>query len=361
MKSNSRKQKFIAFYLPQYHRIPENDEWWGDGFTEWVTTSSARPLFKGHEQPNIPADLGFYNLLNPADQAAQSELALASGLDAFCYWHYWLGDGRMLLDGPRNLLLRNEQVRLPFCLGWANHDWKGVFFGAKNRLLIKQRYPGKADIDAHFYELLPSFEDERYFKLRGRLLFYIFKPRDLPDTHQFVERWRTLAQLERIPDFYFVGEGLSVGQAKSMGFDASAYSRHRFIENEGHRNRYLSFLYRKLRGLVGLRVEDYQDAIRYFLKPGMIEEGEWPSLVPGWDTTPRLGRNAFILRGRKPDLWKKHLLDAVARSRHIEEEFPLFIKSWNEWAEGNYLEPDRRYGRAFLNAFKEVCEDLSEP
>jgi hypothetical protein len=344
---------FVAFYLPQYHSIPENDEWWGPGFTEWVSTAQARPLFSGHTQPNIPERLGFYNLTNIEDQIKQSDLSIKYGIDAFCYWHYWLGNGRRILEKPFEIMLKNDGVKQKFCLGWANHDWKGVFFGAKNKCLLRQEYPGLSDYDAHFYAILPALRDLRYFKLKGKNVFYIYLPKNIPSCIEFIDRWRELAQRHSLPDFYFVGEGINLKDRVDYGLDAVSYTRHRYLEGGGITNKYIAFAYKKLIGEHGLKVHKYKDASKYFLKDGPVKLQEHPSIITGWDTTPRLGRKAFILKNRTPDLFYQHVCDVVKRSEHIPiEENLIFIKSWNEWAEGNYLEPDRKNGIKYLEAFR---------
>ena len=153
----TKKARLIAFYLPQFHPIPENDKWWGKGFTEWISVTTAKPLFRGHRQPLIPGELGYYDLRLPEVRNAQAQLAQEYGIEGFCYWHYWLGGRKRLLERPFEEVLRSGQPDFPFCLAWANHDWKGVFFGAKNRLLIKQEYPGKDDYIEHFYAMLNAF------------------------------------------------------------------------------------------------------------------------------------------------------------------------------------------------------------
>ena len=351
----NKRGLFVAFYLPQYHQVRENDEWWGAGFTEWVSTAQARPLFPGHFQPNIPERLGFYNLTNPEDQIKQSDLSIEYGIDAFCYWHYWLGEGRRILEKPLEIMLANRGVKQKFCLGWANHDWKGVFFGAKNKCLLQQKYPGISDYDAHFYAILPALKDTRYFKLKSKNVFYIYLPKKIPNCIEFIERWRELARQNSLPDFYFVGEGVNLKDKEGLGLDAVSYTRHRHLEGGKINNKYLAFAYKKLFGERGLKVHKYKDASKYFLKDGAIELREHPSIITGWDTTPRLGRKAFILTKRSPDLFYKHVSEVVKRSNHIpSDENLIFVKSWNEWAEGNYLEPDRKNGTEYLEAFKKA-------
>ena len=221
---NQKKARLIAYYLPQYHPIAENDQWWGKGFTEWVSVAQARPLFKGHEQPKIPGELGFYDLRLEETRTAQAELAKEHGIEGFCYWHYWLGNGKMLLERPFNEVLKSGKPDFPFCLGWANHSWKGVFFGAKSKTLIKQEYLGKQDAINHFNYLLSAFKDSRYICVHNKPLLHIFNPKQIPDCKQYLEFWRELALKAGLRGLYIVGEGLALSEKEDYGVDAVTYA-----------------------------------------------------------------------------------------------------------------------------------------
>ena len=172
--------RFIAFYLPQFHPTKENDEWWGKGFTEWVSVAKARPLYRGHVEPHIPADLGFYDLRIPEIREQQAELAKEAGIEAFCYWHYWFGEGKRLLERPFNEVLTSGKPDFPFCLAWANHSWYKKLWDSQARekdlLLIEQKYLGIEDYKSHFYAMLPAFKDDRYFRVNGKLFFIVYDP-----------------------------------------------------------------------------------------------------------------------------------------------------------------------------------------
>src|SRR5437016_268415 len=195
----------IAFYLPQYHPIPENDEWWGKGFTEWTNAAKAKPMFRGHYQPHIPADLGFYDLRVPETRAAQAELAREYGLEAFCYYHYWFA-GKRIIERPFNEVLASGQPDFPFCVCWANQTWTGIWHGAPNRILIEQTYPGFDDHRAHFETLLPAFRDRRYLTVDGKPLFIVYSPGGLPDSLRILEFWRELALKAGLPGLFLVAE-----------------------------------------------------------------------------------------------------------------------------------------------------------
>lgn len=348
-----KKARLLAFYLPQYHPIKENDEWWGKGFTEWVTVAQARPLFEGHDQPKIPEELGFYDLRLEETRIAQAKLAEEHGIEAFCYWHYWLGDGKRLLETPFNTVLNSDKPDFPFCLAWANHSWKGVFFGANNRCLVEQTYPGKEDYLAHFNYVLKAFKDKRYVRVNNKPLFYIFRASDIPNCLEFTNYWRELAVQNGLDGIHFVGEGIDETKKEQFGLDAVSYSNHRRIEL-GSYNRFLIHSKRLLMKFSNkLKMYEYKDAMKLFFKEGSVPENVYPMIIPGWDTTARLGKNATILHNSTPDLFKEHVEEGMKKSSHKElEENIFFVKSWNEWAEGNYLEPDRKYGRKYLEALK---------
>lgn len=352
--TKQKKARIIAFYLPQYHPIPENDKWWGKGFTEWVSVAQARPLFRGHEQPKIPGELGFYDLRLEETRIAQAELAKEHGIEGFCYWHYWLGNGKQLLERPFNEVLNSGKPDFPFCLGWANHSWNGVFFGAKRKNLIKQEYSGKQDATDHFYFLLSAFKDSRYICINDKPLLHIYHPKEIPDCKQYLEFWRELAVRSGLKGLYIVGEGLDLQEKEIYGVDAVTHMYHRKIENGKIKNKYLGYFYRSFFKIPGsLRVYEYKDAIKYFTRNEICPEEEFPSIIPNWDTTARLGRDAFILNNSTPELFRIHVQNVLKTVINKSFEMNIiFIKSWNEWAEGNYIEPDRKYGRQYLEVIR---------
>jgi len=229
-----KKAKVIAYYLPQYHPTKENNEWWGKGFTEWTNVAKAKPLFRGHEQPNIPADLGFYDLRLPEVRAEQAELAKEAGIDAFCYWHYWFGDGVQLLEKPLQEVIRLGEPDFPFCLGWANHPWRKKQWNKDvsrldQSLLMDMKYPGEADVVAHFNKMLPAFKDPRYYKIDGKLVFLIYVVKDIPYLDMFIRKWRELAKQNDLPDFYFLGHVNNedeIEYARKFDFNHLVYENH---------------------------------------------------------------------------------------------------------------------------------------
>jgi hypothetical protein len=339
----------IAFYLPQFHPIPENDNWWGPGFTEWTNVARARPLYPGHYQPRLPGELGFYDLRLPDTREAQAQLAAQYGVSAFCYWHYWFGKGRRLLERPFEEVLASGRPDFPFCLGWANQTWSGIWHGTPNRILIEQTYTdshGNRDYRAHFESVLPAFMDPRYVRIDGRPLFCVYEPADIPEPQRFLDLWRKWAADEGLAGIFFVGRTETLRRSSAADFDAFT------IERVPTRLIARSDLPRRLARKLG--VPPLRSYRRFSEKTplGITDGPSIPTVLPGFDNTPRSGAGGVVLHGAEPSVFEAQVARAVA---HVVSHEPdgrriVFVKSWNEWAEGNYLEPDRRYGRAFLEA-----------
>lgn len=346
------KARLLALYLPQYHPIPENDKWWGAGFTEWTNVAKAKPLFPGHRQPNIPADLGFYDLRLPELREQQASLAKEYGIEGFVYWHYWFGGGKRLLERPFAEVVDSKSPDFPFCLAWANQTWSGVWHGCPNRVLLEQSYPGADDVENHFYALLPAFKDPRYIKIKGKNLFAIYRPSELRNANQFMSIWRDLARREFAPDFHFMAIQNHPWSRRAANYDS--FTTNPPCHWSGSQARVGKI---NLNGKVyqlrpeGPRVFSYSDYVEKSLSFFPGEDRFFPCVVPNWDNTPRTRMNGFVYIGSTPSLYGRHLRDAInlVGSRDFDERV-VFIKSWNEWAEGNYLEPDLTHGRAYLDA-----------
>src|SRR5574344_98573 len=225
MELNDGKIKVIAYYLPQYYPFKENDEWWGKGFTEWTNVGKAKPLFRGHYQPKVPADLGYYDLRVPEVAEAQAELARKAGVAGFCYWHYWFGNGRTLLEMPIQRVLKTGKPDYPFCFAWANHSWLNKSFGqgGNDQMLMEQLYPGEEDNEAHFYHCLEAFKDKRYMRYNDQPVFMIFDAMGFKEVDKFISQWNKLINKEGIADkFYFIANIFSTSYleiVKKYGFD----------------------------------------------------------------------------------------------------------------------------------------------
>lgn len=358
--------RIIAFYLPQYHPIPENDEWWGPGFTEWVNVAKARPLFRGHKQPHIPADLGFYDLRIPEIRIAQANLAYEAGIEGFCYWHYWFGDGKRLLEKPFNEVVESKNPNFPFCLAWANHSWykknwnpdsKGI-----NQLLIEQRYLGESDNRLHFYSLLQAFKDIRYIRVDDKLVFMVYDPLDFQGVAEFIILWRKLAKENGLNDFYFIGAqyaGRFTKEILEMGFDA--------VYNESLLGIHARMS--KIKKVLEIiqtkyfkhpRKYNYADAIKYFNSEEERQIYKIPGIKPNWDHTPRSKNFGTVLVNSSPKLFYKHVIETLdlVKNKPIEKQI-IFLKSWNEWGEGNYMEPDIENGKAYIEALHHAITDFN--
>ena len=348
--------KIYANYLPQYYPTDFNNRNWGDGFTEWTNVALARPLFRGHVQPQIPGRLGFYDLRLARTQEEQSELALNHGISGFAYWHYWLGNNRLMLEKPAENMLVNNNIKIPFFFAWANHDWKGVFFGAKNECLIKQEYGGLKDIEDHVKYMSKFWEDSRYVKKLGRPFFHVYNPKGIQNCREYLDLYRKEACRLGWPDLWIIGEGVEVYEKHKFGLDAVVYSRHRAIEQGSSSSKFIRGLnLLRNRYFRGLKVYDYEKASKLFLKRQNVEENEYPSIVPNWDTTPRLGKKAVILHGSTPEKFAAscHEVFSAVAKKPLEDRV-VYLKSWNEWAEGNYIEPCWRFQDTYLKELREV-------
>lgn len=358
-----KRARVIALYLPQFHPVADNDVFWGKGFTEWTNVGKAKPLFWGHYQPKVPADLGYYDLRIPETRQAQADMAREYGVEGFCYWHYWFGNGKRLLERPFQEVLSSGKPDFPFCLAWANESWRGLAHGLKNRkVLIEQLYPGVEDYTNHFYAVLPAFRDKRYITVDGKPLFMIFKPLASTEVLVFMDTWRRLATENGLKGIHFVGHGIDLGVSMQSimdrGFDAANSIRiadYAAFHRPGWR-RIMSLVLNHLFGIP--RTFPYKKAARYFITEEDKTENIYPSIISGWDHSPRSGKDGIVMSDYTPKQFRKHAAEAIdiVQDKPYERRV-VFLKSWNEWAEGNYIEPDRVYGRQFLEALKSVLKN----
>lgn len=377
------KARIIAYYLPQYHPIPENDKIWGPGFTEWTNVARAKPLFHGHWQPRIPADLGFYDLRLPETREQQARLARNAGIEGFCYYHYWMGNGKLLLQRPFEEVLASGKPDFPFCLCWANHEWTNKTWqrGGKPTVIAPMLYPGDDDYRAHFMYVLPAFRDKRYITVDGKPLFCIYDPYKFADVSRFMELWRKLARENGLPGIYFTAmiNNTSTIRRKAdgtiertvprldsskdvfesilqLGFDginSFGKSRGEMLSQGKYIRTVRKALHNKFPFLPPMTI-DYPKAVRHFFAPEDRWENVFPTIMPNWDRTPRAGKAEGIYVNSTPGNFRKHLKDALeVISGKAPEHRILFLKSWNEWGEGNYVEPDLKYGHGYLDAISE--------
>jgi lipopolysaccharide biosynthesis protein len=360
----------LAFYLPQFHPTPENDAWWGRGFTEWTNVTRARPRFPGHYQPHLPGELGFYDLRLPEVLAAQAELAREHGVHGFVFYHYWFG-GRRLLHRPLDQLLAERSTELPFCLCWANEHWTRAWDGRSRELLVEQGYSADDDL-RHVRWLAEVFADPRYIRVEGRPLFLVYRTRGVPDVPRMLDRWRTEAHRLGIGELYLCrvesGDVERFGTPAELGFDAAVD-----FQPDWHslgpplrRGELFWRLMTRLRlsspAFQRNDIRAYEDVVRRMLARPAVPYTRFPGVTPMWDNSARRTADATILRGSTPALYQQWLEATVAAfTPFSDDENFLFINGWNEWAEGNHLEPCARWGRGYLEATRAALAPHREP
>lgn len=349
------KPKVIAFYLPQYHPIPENDHAWGRGFTEWRNVGKSIPYFDGQYQPRLPGELGYYDLRVPEVMEHQAELALANGVDAFCYYYYWF-NGRRLLHLPIDNMLRRRKPAMPFCFCWANENWTRRWDGHEKEIIVGQDHNPKDDIDFIRF-IMPALEDPRYLRVNGKPLLLVYRTELFPDPVATAERWRNETIRAGIGDLYLVRcEGFDPWTTPdSIGFDA-AYEVPTFILPDELKVTELKALHPRTEWQG--RVYDYQRIVDYYLSRERPSYKRYHGPMLAWDNTPRHGNRAVVFHGVTDERFERWVTGALRQTRRdfVGEERLLFVNAWNEWAEGSYLEPDLRYGSQFLKALRRAVD-----
>lgn len=366
------KTKIITFYLPQYHPIAENDQWWGKGFTDWQNVAKAKPRYKGHYQPQIPSELGFYDLRNEETRIAQADLAKEYGIYGFCYYHYWF-NGKMLLERPFNEVLESKKPDFPFCLCWANENWSRRWDGKDSEILMEQNY-NDYKTDEHINWLINAFNDSRYIKINNKPLFLIYNATGIPGLKKIIDDWRRLADQHGLDGLYLssvksIHNKLSDQDAINMGFDSVV----EFIPSSefiiprkfwGLPRYYFNKIFNiliektKLDKLIKTKpltmVHDYKKFAMMNINKEKYKVKTFPCVIPSWDNSARKIVSASI-QNNDPEIFGEWLADSVSRvSEYNEDEKIVFINAWNEWAEGCHLEPDLKNGRLFLNTLKKV-------
>ncbi|SOE51567.1 Glycosyltransferase WbsX [Fibrobacter sp. UWT3] len=351
--------KILAYYLPQFHPFKENDEWWGKGFTEWTNVGKAKPLFKGHYQPKVPADLGYYDLRLPIVRQQQVKLAKQAGVDGFCYWHYWFGGkGRQLMNNIIDEVLESGSPDFPFCLGWANESWKAKQWnkdGSGDKMLMEQRYEGTNDYREHFEYALKLFKDPRYVRVDGKPFFLIYKPQQFDDVGNFIQLWNSWIKESNVADgVYFVANLDDEKDYKkyiSMGFDAVTPSMQSRTDASVEFSKFRKKLWNIRRKLWPSPVKtDFKYVCEHLWREDMdYNEDVIPFLIPRWDHTSRSGVKGRVFVGVSPELFERQARKTLQNVKKKKNKI-VMLKSWNEWAEGNYMEPDLKYGLGFIDA-----------
>ena len=377
--------KLIALYLPQFHTIPENDLWWGKGFTEWVNIKKATSLFDGHYQPRVPLNNNYYDLSAVDVMRWQTELAKKYGIYGFCFYHYWF-NGKLLLERPVENFLKTMDINFHYCISWANEHWTNQWVSDKWDVLIEQTYGGREEWKKHFMYLLPFFRDTRYIRYKDKPVFLIYKPELIEKRREMLEYWNDLAKSEGFTGLCFVFQRAEILLNNSKtdlsmfdfcaqyqpGFAVAKYQKERQkFQNLRKLKRnillYLSKHFRfDSRSIVltpqgkGPRKDDYD----FFWERLLNDDDAFPRTIPtafvDWDNTPRRHERGSVMIGASPEKYKKHLKKLIEKSKKVYETDMIFIFAWNEWAEGGYLEPDEFNRYKYLEATREALVETGE-
>jgi hypothetical protein len=344
-EARAKPVRLVAFYLPQFHPIPENDAWWGRGFTEWANVVRAEPLFPGHQQPRRPADLGYYDLRVPEVREEQALLARRYGIHGFCFHYYWF-NGRRLLERPLDEMLASGRPDIPFCICWANENWTRRWDGQESEVLLHQEH--SAESDARFIEdVIPILQDRRYIRWNGRPVLVVYRANILPDPHRTVAIWRAHCREHGIPEIHLVAaQTFGLGDPRPLGFDAAVEFPPHGVDS--WREKQLEALCADLEG----KIYNYRGAVEWALARPREPYRLHRAVMTAWDNTARRRRGAHVWHHATPDEYQRWLGGVIEQSRgDPEDPEPLvFINAWNEWAEGAYLEPDTDHGHAYLQA-----------
>ncbi|MGE8029197.1 glycosyltransferase WbsX family protein [Enterobacter mori] len=365
--------KLIAMYLPQFHPVKRNNEWWGEGFTEWRNVVKAKPRFAGHNQPQLPADLGYYDLRLAETRNKQAEMAREYGIHGFCYYHYWF-NGELLLEQPVEEMLTTGAPDLPFCLCWANENWTRAWDGMEREVLIKQDYTD-ADAESHMKYLAPYFLERRHIKVDGKPVFLIYRVDNIPEPKKYIELIRKYAADNGVAELHLVAVKngfveLRDEEILSLGFDAIMDfqpNRNDFPQDKKSSSQFVvdtarkilpESIYQALKGSVSAvnRIDYKQLVAEKIAKDWPTEYVKYPAVFPSWDNTARR-KTPTVIQNNDPEDYRKWLEYAIkSTSTYDQEKQFVFINAWNEWAEGCHLEPDEIMGKTFLEVTRSVLK-----
>ncbi len=373
--------KIIPLYLPQFHTIPENDEWWGKGFTEWVNVREARPLFEGHNQPRVPLNNNYYDLSDIETLKWQCRIAKEYGIYGFCMYHYWF-NGHMLLEKPMEMLLAHPEIDIKYCVSWANHDWTDAW-KASNRqpkVLIAHNFDDEKDWVDHFNYLLPFFKDPRYMTENNKPLMVIYIPNIIRKLKKMLDVWSQMARDNGFDGLTFIYQ--SAASSFDNSWDHSLFD-YGVEMNPG----YVGLANRQKNSSFFPKLMKYSHEIKRFLhirrsllpqkKITEVSKADYdytwqrilelrpisnaPKMIPcaftDWDNTPRHKERGYLFQGVSPDKFKSYFKQLIDNTKNFYDTDMIFVFAWNEWAEGGYLEPDEKNGFAFLEAIKECLSE----
>jgi len=367
----------IAIYLPQFHPTPENDQWWGKGFTEWTNVAKAKPLFKGHYQPQLPADFGFYDLRLPETMELQAATAKQYGLGGFMFYHYWF-NGKRVLNIPLDNYRGKVKTDFPYFFCWANENWTRRWDGSNEQILLKQEYSAEDDVE-HMRFLCSFFEDERYMRVDGKPVLVVYKTELLPEPQRTAALWRETARKHGFPDVYLIRvEALDwATRPATIGFDAAMQFQPdwrnlgRYLIPQTNTQKWLMNMYsHKIIGRFYRKISprhpynyphtivDYKKFSEDFYNSNQTEYKRFPCVTPSWDNYARRQKGgATIFHHASPELYEKWLHNVVVNFQpYSKEENFVFINAWNEWAEGNHLEPCIKWGTGYLESTKKALK-----
>ena len=370
--------KIIAFYLPQYHEIPENNKWWGKGFTEWENLKKAKPLFKDHNQPRVPYEKKYYNLLDDEVKKWQIQLAKDNGVYGFCFYHYWF-DGHLLLEKPTQQFLQNKELDIPFCLSWANEPWTKAWVSKSDEILIDQRYGAEKEWKKHFDYLTPYFLDDRYIKNEGKPLFVIYRPNQIECLNDMIDSWQRWAKEIGLPGIDFAYQQIDLDLAENSDTSRFKYNiefqpiyaledlASKSIKKVEVVAKNIDNLFEKIFSfkpsnilMRSVRTYSYDDVWKKVLERKPYDNKCIPGVFIDWDNTPRRGEKGRVFLGANPGKFKKYMKDMIIKAREDYNKDMIFLTAWNEWSEGCYLEPDEKNKDAYLKAIKEALIETSE-
>lgn len=363
--------KIITFYLPQFHSFPENNQWWGEGFTEWKNVKSAKPLFQEHQQPKIPLNNYYYDLLEVDVIRWQAKLAKKYGIYGFCYYHYWF-DGKMLMNKPMEILLENNDIDLPYCISWANEDWTRAWAMKGREVLISQTYGGRKEWKEHFEYLLQFFNDGRYIKINGCPIFIIYRPELIRSLRAMLDYWQQLARENGYKKIIFMYQQVTYNHLKSENGDLFEYGieyEPGYVKKEQIKTlrAVIKKILNKLSVLFCIKITklsamtySYDDTWKRILKIKPRDEKMIPGAFVDWDNTPRYKDQATMMYGYSSAKFQKYLSEQIRRTKEVYKKDMLFLFAWNEWGEGGYLEPEVKEKYMRLEAVKKALQENGE-
>ena len=360
--------KIIAFYLPQFHEVKENNEWWGEGFTEWTNVKSSKPTFKGHNMPRVPLNKNYYNLTDNSTLRWQADLAKKYGIYGFAYYHYW-SEGNMLLEKPAEIMLEDKSIDLPFCFSWANHTWTRVWADKTNELLWEQKYGDEKDWEKHFNYLLPFFKDERYIRIDNKPLMILYNPKGVKEYPKMIKLWQKLALDNGLDGIYFLHQqnefDHNEGNSNGLYEGGIEFQMNRAVTE--YISKSITFLLERVLNRVADRIPllrckattmhySYDDIWKIVLNQDPKGNDWYPGAFVDWDNTPRRKNRGQLCTGVTPEKFQYYLTKQIKRAKEIYNKEYLFMFAWNEWGESGYLEPDEKFGYAMLEAIRNALK-----